>query len=150
MCFVMNNSPKFLLSSVFSGCLRTSQVILTVIRYSLNISHEWCSVCSSSSGSPLGSIQNESCMPNAPCICCVESSLQARTLLPPRMPKSSGFFASVRCWLYKLGPFSWAWALGMAMLIPRLQPDVLKPLLICSPVTGQAHMQVPSFGSSFV
>lgn len=96
--------PKFLLSSIFSGCLRTNQVILAVIHYSLNISCEWCSVYSSSSGSRLGSIRNQSCVPDAPCVCCVESRLQARTLVPPRRPKSSGFFVFVHCWLCRLGP----------------------------------------------
>lgn len=72
--------PKFL---VFSP--PCSQAVwgptLAVIHYSLNISCEWCCMCGLSSGSPLECILNQSCVTDV-------SSLQARTLVPPRRPKS--------------------------------------------------------------
>lgn len=95
ICFMMNNSfAKIspLLSSIFSGCLRTNRVILAVIHYSLNIFCERCSLCSSSSGSHLGSVQNQSCLPKAPHVCWMKSRLQTRSSAPPRRPKSSGLF----------------------------------------------------------
>lgn len=148
MCVMINNLPKCLVSSVFSGCLRTNQVILAIIHYSLNTSCERCSMCSSSLGSPLGSIQNLYARYTLYLLSGVQCASQDLGAL--RKPKSSGSSRSVHSWLCTLGPFSWARDPGMAALMSRLQPDAFKLLPSHSPISGQAHIEVPSFASWFV
>lgn len=148
----MNNSfakMSSLLSSIFSGCLRSNQVILAVIHYSLNIFCEWCSVCSSSSGSPLGSVQNQSCLPKAPCVFAGWSP----DWKPGALHLSGGpnplihlvcLLLAMQVGALWLDFIFWhVYTCGQASAQCAQTPSQLHP------TTGQPHMQVPSFGSSF-
>lgn len=101
---------KFLVSSLLCSQI-VWEPILAVIHYSLNISCEWCCMCSLSSSSPPRKYSK-----SKPCDRCVQSASQDLSISQETQIFCACLFC---CWL--LGPFFCAWTLGMATLPLRLR-----------------------------